>query len=203
MPYFIPDEELAQIGDVPEESPHHRPYFLFVGRLERMKGVQHLIEVFTEFRETDLLIAGTGTYADVLKRQAADLPHIHFLGFQPPERLRVLYAHAAASLVPSIGYETFGWTTIEALIHKTPAIAHRMGPLPEVLSGGGGLTYSNRAELLDAVRTLWEDPALRRELGEAGRKNVEENFTEALHMRRYHGLIAALQGREKTGEDPA
>jgi glycosyltransferase involved in cell wall biosynthesis len=38
------------------------PFFLFVGRLEKLKGLQTLIPVFRRYLKAQLLIAGTGSY---------------------------------------------------------------------------------------------------------------------------------------------
>jgi glycosyltransferase involved in cell wall biosynthesis len=89
VPYFVPLAELAEA--TPRELPHSRPYFLFVGRLEKIKGVQNLIPVFRDYAHADLLIAGTGNYEAELKQQAAGMKNIVFLGSLQQERLRALY----------------------------------------------------------------------------------------------------------------
>ena len=60
------------------------------GRLERLKGVDTLIERFRSYDQADLLIAGDGEQAGELRRQAAGLSHIQFLGRVHPGTLRAL-----------------------------------------------------------------------------------------------------------------
>ena len=61
IPNFLPTPEVQTVP-ADEDPPHPRPYFLFVGRLEKMKGVQVLIEAFRSYQKCDLLIAGDGNY---------------------------------------------------------------------------------------------------------------------------------------------
>src|SRR5690349_1612454 len=72
LPYFIEraDEDWRNPGAPPQE----RPYFLFVGRLERIKGLQTLIKLWDKVIGADLLVAGTGNYEAELRAQAASNP---------------------------------------------------------------------------------------------------------------------------------
>jgi glycosyltransferase involved in cell wall biosynthesis len=45
-----------------------------------------------------------------------------------------------AVVVPSVGYEVFPTVVLEAFAQGTPVIGHRLGPIPEMLDGRGGLT---------------------------------------------------------------
>jgi glycosyltransferase involved in cell wall biosynthesis len=67
--------------------PGSGPYFLFVGRLERVKGLQTLIPLFRRSTRARLLVAGTGSYEASLRRLAADAPNIAWLGHQSGDRL--------------------------------------------------------------------------------------------------------------------
>ena len=110
-----------------------RPYFLYVGRLERLKGVQVLIDAFRHYRQADLLIVGEGTMGAELRRRAEGLDHVRFLGRLHPSELAQLYDGAVALVVPSIGYEVFGIVALEAFARRKPAIAHDLGALTEVI----------------------------------------------------------------------
>ncbi len=167
LPHFIPDEhrELSLSPTDSTESDlddsHPRPYFLFVGRLEKIKGVQFLIEQFRNYRHADLVIAGTGNYEHELQLMAEGLNHIRFLGRVGPDRLKNFYRNAIATVVPSLCYETFGLVPLEGFAAGTPAIVHNLGALPEVVQGGGGLTYNNAEEFIAALESLRTDPHTR------------------------------------------
>lgn len=193
LPYFLPTRDTripGVTGSVPE-----RPYFLFVGRLERLKGVDRLIEAFRDDRGADLVIAGDGGVEDELRRQAAGLEHIRFLGRVHPSSLPRLYAGARALIVPSVGFEVFGIVILEAFAQGTPAIVHDLGALPEVIAeSGGGFVYRTDDELRDRVRELLSDPALATRLGESGRQTWLERWSEEPHVRGY--LEAIEEARE-------
>ncbi len=181
------------------ESPWPRPFFLYVGRLEKMKGVQVLIDAFRHLHHSDLLICGDGTYERELRRLAAGLHHVHFLGRLAYPQLQRFYRHAVAALLPSIGYEVFGVVILEALAQETPLIVHGIGAPPEVIRRmGGGLVYRDEAGLLQAIETLRSQPELRRDLGRRGHDALVATSTPDVHLAKYFELIeriASSKGR--------
>ncbi len=198
LPYFVPLAELADAAP----AAHSRPYFLFVGRLEKIKGVQELLPIFKSYAHADLLIAGTGNYEAELRRLAAGMGNVHFLGSLPQERLRALYRQAIALLVPSICYETFGIIILESFLQKTPVIVNDLGGLKEVVEeSGGGFTCRSGAELLAAMERLRTEPALRAELGERGYRKYNERWSEEAHMALYFQAIEEA-ARKKFGNIP-
>jgi glycosyltransferase involved in cell wall biosynthesis len=184
LPYFLPLPERA------EAERRERPYFLFVGRLVRLKGVHTLIDAFKRYDGADLLIAGDGAYAEELQRQAAGLDHVHFLGRVHPERLRSLYAGAIATLVPSLVYETFGFIALESYAQRTPVIATSLGAVGEVArTSGGGLIFDDTDELVAAMERVRTEPGLREELGERGYQAFVERWSEEPHIESYFAAI--------------
>src|SRR5262249_5430420 len=91
LPLFLPDRFSTDSASLGEEHGEARPYALYVGRLERIKGVHTLIELFRSYRGVDLVIAGEGPEADDLRAQAAGLDHVRFLGNVDAAELRHLY----------------------------------------------------------------------------------------------------------------
>jgi glycosyltransferase involved in cell wall biosynthesis len=203
LPYFLPlAEASAPPPPGPVEGPRPgRPYFLFVGRLVKLKGVQTLIEAFRLYDAADLLIAGDGSYGDELRRQAEGLDHVRFLGRVHPDALRGLYAGATAVLVPSLVYETFGFITLEALAQRTPVIATELGAVGELArESGGGLTYRGEDELIAAMERLRTEPGLREELGERGRAAFRERWSEEPHVARYLDAVGEARARRYGGD---
>ncbi len=196
LPPFVPQSECASGSTTRPDRT--RPYFLVVGRLERLKGVQDLLEVFREYRRAELVIVGDGTFAETLRRQAGDLAHVKFVGALPFGDLHSLYEHAIAIVAPSIGYETFGLVTIEAFARKTPAIVRELGGLSEaVTDSGGGFTYRTQNELIEAMEVLRRNPALRDELGTRGHSSYLLRWAEGPHVRRYFELVEEAHERRK------
>jgi glycosyltransferase involved in cell wall biosynthesis len=188
LPYFI--ERVDGDWQNPGPRPQEDPYFLFVGRLERIKGLQTLIRIWPKTPDVDLLVAGAGTYERELRSQAASNPRIKFLGALPQRELGALYYHALACIVPSLTYETFGIIIIEAFARKTPVIAYDLGALPEVIHDSeGGFVFRSDKELLAAIRRVAGSPRLRDELGEKGYRSFVRWWTLEAHLKLYFDFL--------------
>ncbi len=191
IPYFLP---APQTENLSSENKHERPFFLFVGRLERIKGLQNVIPIFKKLQKYDLLIAGDGEYKNDLMRLADDSANIKFLGRLSQKELQNLYHRAVSIIVPSICYETFGIIIIEAFSMKTPAIVNNLGALPEVIEdSNGGFIYNNEKELVDAIHKLAENHNLRDELGNNGYQAFLKFWNEEAHLAQYLDLIEKIQ----------
>lgn len=184
LPYFLDrcDDDWRNPGP----APHPRPYFLFVGRLEKIKGLETLIHAWRSISAYDLLVAGSGADEIPLRALAAANPRIRFLGPQSQADLASLYAHARATIVPSVTYETFGIIMIESFARKTPVIVRNLGALPEVVrASGGGLVFSNDLELAAAIDNIGSQPAHRNQLGESGYAAFLKHWTRQAHLESY------------------
>ncbi len=186
LPYFI--DYAAKPADA-VESLNPNPYFLFVGRLEKIKGLQTLFPLWREL-DADLLVAGTGNYEFELRAAAGGNPRIKFLGALTQAQLDPIYRQAVACIVPSITYETFGMISIEAFARKTPVIVRDLGALPEAIEdSGGGFTYRTDAELLEAAKALLRSKELRCSLGQKGYQGFLRQWCPEAHMTLYFGYL--------------
>jgi glycosyltransferase involved in cell wall biosynthesis len=190
LPYFVPEPEPGERAALDEAPPWERPYFLFVGRLEKVKGLQDVLPHFHADAPADLLVVGAGGYEAELRRRAGRSGRVHFLGSRPADAVAPLYRHALATIFPSRGYETFGLVLIESLCEGTPVIARRLGPSPEIVGRtGGGLLFEDGAQLRDAIHRIAAEPGLRQALGQEGRKGVAEHYAESTVLEGYLAMI--------------
>lgn len=198
LPYFLPDLDHQAVEPY---RGHPRPYFLFVGRLEKIKGLQDVFPAMDKYPDADLLILGDGDYAAELKAQAAGNPRIQFLGRKSPDELNAYYRGALALIVPSVCYETFGIILIESFRLGTPVIARRLGPFPEIVeTAGGGLLFETEAELLAAMGRMQSDPGARDRMAAAGRSAFEARWREDRVLAAYGAAFAAAaRARGHTG----
>jgi glycosyltransferase involved in cell wall biosynthesis len=133
---------------------------------------------------------------------AAGNPRIRFLGAQTQKELGALYYHALACLIPSVTYETFGLTSIEAFARKTPVIARELGGLTEVVEdSGGGILYRTDEELLAAIGRIAASPELRCELGEKGYSAFIRWWCAEAHIQMYFDYLNRA-ARKKFGHVP-
>jgi glycosyltransferase involved in cell wall biosynthesis len=197
LPHFVPEAEAAASPSADAAAARARPFFLYVGRLERLKGVQDLVALFAEYTEADLVIAGDGSFRRELEKSARALPHVRFVGPVHPSRLAGLYRSAVALLAPSQCYETFGLAAAEAMSHGTPVVVRRLGALAEMVSeSGGGIAFDTGEECRQAMDSLRLDPARRAELGRRGRLAARERWSRRAHLRDYLALVRGLLGGE-------
>lgn len=160
------------------------PTVLCVGRLVSYKGIEFLIRALKKIKAR-LWIIGVGPLEEALKLQAREAglgERIKFLG-QVSDRDLVAYYHACDVFVlPSVtNAEMFGVVQLEAMACRKPVISTNLPTGVSWVNQHGKTGYivspGNAAEMAAAIRRLIANPGLRRELGEAGRARVEENFT--------------------------
>ena len=197
VPYFLPDRAAAS-AVAADTAPHDRPYFLFVGRLEKIKGLDDVIPVFGHFERADLLVAGDGDYAETLRTLAAGNARVRFLGRLAPDDLARYYRHAAALLVPSVCFETFGIIIIEAFRQGTPVVARRIGPFPEIIDrAGAGDLFDTPVELEAALHRYLDEPERRARLSDAAVKAFDANWSESAVLPRFMDVVAAAAARRR------
>jgi glycosyltransferase involved in cell wall biosynthesis len=187
LPPIVFDE--AQGEPTTERQP--RPYFFYAGRLERIKGLDDVIPLFRDAdAPADLVIAGAGSHEPELRALAGTSPRIRFLGRLEANRLAPLYRDAIAHVAPSVCFETFGNTLVEAFAQGTPVVARRIGPFPEIVAhAAGGELFDNATELRAALVRLAGDRAYRDRLGAAGRRAYEATWSEHAILPRYLDIV--------------
>jgi len=108
--------------------------YLFVGRLESAKGIELLLSVWQQLpRHFHLNIIGSGDNGALLSYQQSN---IRFLGTLPSDEAMSHMMHAKYLIHPSLTYETFGLTLVEALSVGTPVIGFARGTRPEFIQHG-------------------------------------------------------------------
>lgn len=171
---------------------------LYAGRLGREKGVFVLAEALAElargddagtppawraiFAGSDRPSAGGSPNQEELARFFAARglsEHVELRGAVSQDELISLYRSADICVVPSIFYESFSYTSAQAMSCGKPVIASRTGGIPEVvLDGETGLITEpgNVSELAQGLRRLLDDAGLRSALGEAGRERAVQLY---------------------------
>jgi glycosyltransferase involved in cell wall biosynthesis len=199
LPYFLPDGWPG--GTVPSgDEASGKPYVAAAGRLVQPKGFQDLIEAMARLPEYDLLIAGSGPFEPELRRLAAPLPNVRFLGILDSAGLARVFRAAVAVALPSLSYETFGYVALESFSVETPVVARRVGALPEIVEeSGGGVLFETTDELVAAIRLLGSDANVRGSMGRRGREALETVWSETAQVDAYVALVRSL-ARERVSE---
>jgi phosphatidylinositol alpha-1,6-mannosyltransferase len=186
--------------------PPTAPLLVSVSRLVPRKGMDVLIEAANRLAPSypDLVvaIAGDGRERSRLERLAARSPlDVRVLGRVSGEDRAALlgagdvFVMACHNRWAGLEQEGFGIVFLEAAAAGVPQVAGQSGGAPEaVLDGTTGLVVADPSDpgaVAEAIRTLLADPVLRRRMGRAARKRVQESFdTDVLASR----LAEALDG---------
>lgn len=156
---------------------------LFVGRLDRRKGIMFLLKAFRKVQKkvdkARLLIVGEGPQKDkacdfVLKHK---LDNVEFVGFVDDENLPRFYAAADIFCSPAVFGESFGIVLLEAMAGGLPIVAFANAGYIEVIKGKGArfLVKPEDAEkLADALITLAKDKNLREEMSRWSLAEVQQ-----------------------------
>ncbi len=171
--------------------PDRSPVVGMVGRLDELKGGDLLIRAAALIRarvpELKVVLIGAGPAEHALKRLAAErgVSDIAlFAGYRSDAR-RLM--HALDLLVLPSRYEGQSFSLIEAMACGKPVVAANVGGIPGVLLDGvTGLLFpaEDFAALADSVVKLLAEPEKREEMGRAGRRRVESDFSQAAMLER-------------------
>jgi len=173
------------------------PVVLFVGRKERWKGIDTLVDsmsiVGREFPQAKLIVAGTRTsYSKAIEKKVSSLDAgkrrniILIDNFEDSEKSD-LFASCDIFAMPS-KVESFGIAYLEAWASGKPVIGCRIGAVSSLIEEGkDGLLveYGNQQELANAIMKLLTYEGLRRELGENGRRKACGKYTWDIITRRF------------------
>ncbi|MCS6827519.1 MAG: glycosyltransferase [Caldilinea sp.] len=203
IPYGIEAVEESETRPFPFHEPPTKLTVLYVGRLEKRKGVADLFQAIPKVLRivphVEFIIAGAdNSEADGFKRKTGlSYPayfrkrypecaaSVQFLGEVSEERLQTLYQSCHLFVAPSL-YESFGLIYLEAMNYAKPVIGCRAGGIPEVVDDGvtGRLVDPESPEqLAEAMAALLQSPRTLYEYGVAGRQRLLDRFTH-IHMAR-------------------
>ena len=160
-------------------------YIGFAGRLSQEKGISVLLKAAKYNLEIPFSAAG-----DCFNVQGSigDIPNnFRLTGFLTSGRLREFYENSRIIVLPSVWYEGFPITLIEAMLHGKPVICSSIGGLVEIVEEGvtGLLVEPNNAkDLSEKIRYLWERPELCQKMGQAGREKALREYSHDIYYER-------------------
>ncbi len=128
--------------------------FLFVGQIEKHKGISLLISAFNEIDNPDirLKIIGKGSELEKIKKEATGNYKIEILGYLETSDIRRIMSESDCLIVPSFCYENSPTTIQEANSVGLPVIASNIGGIPEIIKAGDKLFIpGNKADLINKI----------------------------------------------------
>ena len=177
-----------------------------VGRLAKEKGYWYLLSaariVMKECPEAHFLVVGDGPQREKLANLALNLglkDHITFTGYRR-DVLRVLSLFDIFALATL--WEGLSMVILEAMVMAKPVVTTNVVGNPElVVDGITGFLVPPRdpQALADRILTLLKDENLRKRMGAAGRRRVEEKFTIEKMVSETESLYEELLDKKKGG----
>jgi glycosyltransferase involved in cell wall biosynthesis len=192
IPNFAAAKESPPQDRAALDTPADAPLLLALGRLHKVKAHDIAIEALADIPGAWLWIAGAGPLEAELKALAQRLgvaDRVRFLGWR--EDAGALYAAADLCLFPS-RYEPLGNVVIQAWAHGLPVIAAASkGPFALISPGEDGLLVpiDDAPALSEAAKRLLANPALRASMAQAGKRRVEQEFSQAAVVAQWRALF--------------
>ena len=176
--FFNIKEKMYEIG--------YRPFVLFIGRIEKQKGLMTLIKAF-ENTNYNLKIIGFSSdgYEDELKTYLQNKKHnIEFLGRMVFNEIEPYLSSCWCTIVPSEWYDNFPNVILESFAYKKAVIATNIGSLPELVSNNEtGLTfdYASVNSLREKIEYLFNNQSEARRMGENAYQTLLQNYSKEKH----------------------
>jgi glycosyltransferase involved in cell wall biosynthesis len=181
--------------DAPLRPLQARSGLLFVGRLSEEKGVAVLAKACALLKPgTVTQVVGSGPQQNLL----AGLAGVQLLGALPAAQVMQHMATSEALLIPSICYESFPRTLVEAYASGTPVLASRIGALAELVVDGETGLHFNPGDPHDlAAKMTWarQHPADMARMGQRARQVYEDKYT----AQKNHAVLIAIYERAIAG----
>jgi glycosyltransferase involved in cell wall biosynthesis len=161
---------------VPTPQWAERAGGLYVGRLSEEKGIQVMLDAIRLYPGHGVKLVGSGPYEAETRAVAGG----SYLGFLPLRDIMERMSAAAFLVLPSVCYEGFPRTLVEAFASGVPVIASRLGSMAELVSNGvTGLLFEpgNAADLVDKIQWANANPQEMLRMGQAARAEYEARYT--------------------------
>ncbi len=196
----------------PSTSADSAPVVLFVGRLEKRKGIDLLLDAAPQILSADerarLVIVGRDDIPGESGRpprldfedahgDADWAGRVEFCGMVDDDELWAAYRDCTVFVAPS-RFESFGLVYVEAMMAGRPVVALDSGAAREVVVDGatGRLVAADPADLASAVIELCADRGTAEAMGRAGRDRYEQHYSVGAMADSFESLLGEVAGRQ-------
>lgn len=144
-------DKLLTIKSIPEKHVFVKPNFVttnideivpnnerlnqvvYVGRLDKLKGVDKLIDAWKNIDDTKLIICGTGPLKDYVEEATKNNTNIEYRGFVDHDSAMKLISESLSVILPTTWYEGFPMTIVESISLGTPIIVSNVGNSKDII----------------------------------------------------------------------
>ncbi len=170
---FVKPNFVKQSSLFSAKNAGKRDQYLYVGRLEKLKGIHVLLEAWRAFPEKKLFLCGNGPEEEWVRSyiDVNYLTGVEMLGMRPHEEVLRLMAESRALILPTLCYEGQPMVILESYAAGTPVVASDIGNAGDMVEPGVTgvrFTCKDAASLREAVaqmeeRTDWDTKTAYRE----------------------------------------
>ena len=153
--------------------------YVYVGRLEESKGILKLLEIWDQLDEKYILTIVGGGDIETQLRQKYKKPNIIFKGKCSREETMTIVSHSKYLLQPSLLYETFGLTIVEAMSVGVPVIGYDIGTRGDFIKDGVNGFLSGPDELKNVIERSYDFEGYDR-LSRAAKESAKQYKNEYL-----------------------
>ncbi len=199
LPNFLATDPGPKVDDV-------RRGVLYVGRLTEEKGLRVLLQAIERLpSDVGVTIVGSGPLATEVHAAAAHNPRLRYLGELGHEAVLHEMRKARVLAFPSVWFEGFPMTLVEAFACGLPVVGSRIGGVPSIVrEGEAGRTVrpGDAQELGDALMEIEQDAALAAALSVRAREVFESRYGAESHLRGLEAIYRAAIEAFRSGEAP-
>jgi glycosyltransferase involved in cell wall biosynthesis len=173
---------------------------VYIGRLSVEKGLATLLAAWKQIGDIPLVLLGDGPLRETLRRQISldNLNNVQLFGLAPADTVTTFLKKARFLVLPSVCYENFPLSMVEAYAAGVPVIASRLGALNElIVDGKTGLhfTAGDADDLRHKARILWVNSEQAIEMGHAARRLYESRYTKEKNYEMLMTIYRTVQAK--------
>jgi glycosyltransferase involved in cell wall biosynthesis len=172
-----------------QQKNNDEKYILYVGRLEKIKGVSTLFKAISGL-DIPLKIVGGGNLLPEFQAHIKqnNITNVQLLGHKTLPEVYNLITNAQFTVCPSEWYENYPFSVIEAMSFKKAIVGARIGGIPELIHDGEtGLLFEsfNADDLREKIIKLWNDDDMKTRFGE----NAYKFISNQVSYDRHYGIL--------------
>jgi len=163
-------------------------YIVFVGRLQKEKGILNLMEAVAALndRSIKLKIIGKGPLIKEVLTYTSLHTNIEYLGELPLEETYDIIGKAKFLIIPSVWHEPFGRVIAEAYAKGTPVVGSNVGGIPELIRNQQtGLIYQadDKSDLSEKITWMFAHPNEVKSMGLEARQEFLKKYTPEINYK--------------------
>ncbi|NTV20916.1 MAG: glycosyltransferase family 4 protein [Chlorobium limicola] len=191
LPNFIESESGVVDGG---ENREKRNGFFFIGRLNRQKGIDILVQAAAKCPDVAFTLAGSADSSFI--DTGALPPNVKWLGvINDAEKVRA-FRKAEALVFTSRSYEGFPMVFLEAMQQHLPVVAPKLAGYPEIIREGCNGWLYRPEDVFDLANTIKEvdnNPLQAREYGKNGSEILRKEYSSDIWYRAYMEVVSSLR----------